>query len=184
MFFSKPRVGWKPLCARCFVKKPLFEQPDRRCCKKVASFFENFQYIAHTRCSVFINVKFVNTISSHAHAYARSTGVFAFLLSQVSQHFRNVLVIKMLHHERAYFNKSLIQVTQIRWTKLEKVRFCFVISPQKTTVLASFSPLMWHLWQQKNNIAVGTRARRCIHPCAMRAYVDVPTSRGSTNARC
>ena len=113
------------------MKKPLFEQPDRRCCKKVASFFENFQYIAHTGCSVFINVKFVNTISSHAHAHARNTGVFAFLLSQVSQHFRNVLVIKILHHARAYFNKSLIQVPQIRWTKLEKVRFYFVISPQK-----------------------------------------------------
>ena len=106
-------------------------QRDERCYKKVASFFVDFEYIAHTGCSVFINVKFVNTISSHAHAYARSTGVFAFLLSQVSQHFRNVLVVKMLHHARAYFNKSLIQVPQIRWTKLEKVRFYFVISPQK-----------------------------------------------------
>ena len=106
-------------------------QRDERCYKKVASFFVDFQYIAHTRCSVFINVKFVNTISSHAYAYARSTGVFAFLLSQVSQHFRNVLVIKILHHARAYFNKSLIQVPQIQWTKLEKVRFYFVISPPK-----------------------------------------------------
>ena len=106
-------------------------QRDERCYKKVASFFVDFQYIAHTGCSVFINVKFVNTISSHAHAYARSTGVFAFLLSQVSQHFRNSLVINTLHHERAYFNKSLIQVSQIPWTKLEKVRFCFVIFPPK-----------------------------------------------------
>ena len=93
----------------------------------MASFFENFQYIAHTGCSVFINVKFVNTISSRAHAYAHNTGVFAFLLSQVSQHLRNSLVINMLHQIMAYFNKSLIQVPQIRWTKLEKVRFYFVI---------------------------------------------------------
>ena len=106
-------------------------QRDERCYKKVASFFENFQYIAHTGCSVFINVKFVNTISSRAHVYAYNTGVFAFLLSQVSQDLRNSLVINMLHQTTAYFNKSLLQITQIRWTKLEKVRFCFVIFPKK-----------------------------------------------------
>ena len=117
-------------------------QRDERCYKKVASFFVDFQYIAHTRCSVFINVKFVNTISSHAYAYARSTGVFAFLLSQVSQHFRNVLVIKTLHNERVYFNKSLIQVPKIRWKELEKVQFYFVIIRGISTVLASISPLM------------------------------------------
>ena len=162
-----------------------FMQRDERCYKKVASFFVDFQYIAHTRCSVFINVKFVNTISSHAYAYARSTGVFAFLLSQVSQHFHNVLVIKTLHYAKAYFNKSLIQVPQNSVDKTWKraVLFCHLLL-KKSTVLASISPLVWHLWQQKNNIAVGTRARRCIHPCAMRAYVDVPTSRDSTNAGC
>ena len=106
-------------------------QRDERCYKKVASFFVDFEYIAHTGCYVYTIVKFLNTIPSRAHAYAHNTGVFAFLLSQVSQHFRNVLVVKMLHHARAYFNKSLIQVPQIRWTKLEKVRFYFVISPQK-----------------------------------------------------
>ncbi len=116
-------------------------QRDERCYKKVASFFVDFQYIAHTRCSVFINVKFVNTISSHAYAYARSTGVFAFLLSQVSQHFHNVLVIKTLHYAKAYFNKSLIQVSQIPWTKLEKVRFCFVIFlPKKRLFWCRFPP--------------------------------------------
>ena len=116
-------------------------QRDERCYKKVASFFENFQYIAHTGCYVYTIVKFLNTIPSRAHAYARSTGVFALLLSQVSQHFRNVLVIKMLHHERAYFNKSLLQITQIRWTKLEKVRFCFVIFlPKKRLFWCRFPP--------------------------------------------
>ena len=149
----------------------------------MASFFENFQYIAHTRCSVFINVKFVNTISSHAHAYARSTGVFAFLLSQVSQHFRNVLVIKTLHYERAYFNKSLIQAPQIRWTKLEKVRFYFVIFlPKKRLFWRRFLPWCDTCDSKKTTLRLG-RARRCIHPYAMRAYVDVPTSRDSTNAR-
>ena len=95
----------------------------------------------HARCSVDINVKFLNTFPSRAHAYAHTTGVFAFLLSQVSQHFRNVLVIKTLHHERAYFNKSLIQAPQIRWTKLEKVRFYFVISlPKKRLFWRRFLP--------------------------------------------
>ena len=106
-------------------------QRDERCYKKVASFFVDFEYIAHTGCYVYTIVKFLNTIPSRAHAYAHNTGVFAFLLSQVSQHFRNVLVIKTLHNERVYFNKSLLQITQIRWTKLEKVRFCFVIFPKK-----------------------------------------------------
>ena len=150
----------------------------------MASFFENFEYIAHTRCSVFINVKFVNTISSHAHAYAHNTGVFAFLLSQVSQHFRNVLVIKTLHYAKAYFNKSFIQAPQIRWTKLEKVRFYFVISlPKKRLFWRRFLPWCDTCDSKKTTLRLEC-ARRCIHPCAMRAYVDVHTSRDSTNARC
>ena len=102
-------------------------QRDERCYKKVASFFVDFEYIAHTGCYVYTIVKFLNTIPSRAHAYAHNTGVFAFLLSQVSQHFRNVLVIKTLHYARAYFNKSLIQVPQIRWTKNMK-KHSFILS--------------------------------------------------------
>ena len=142
------------------MKKPLFEQPDRRCCKKVASFFVDFEYIAHTGCYVYTIVKFLNTIPSRAHAYAHNTGVFAFLLSQVSQHFRNVLVIKMLHHERAYFNKSLIQVTQIRWTKLEKVQFYFVISPPKNDCFGVDFPLGVTLVTAKKQHC-GWNARAC-----------------------
>ena len=137
-----------------------FMQRDERCYKKVASFFVDFEYIAHTGCYVYTIVKFLNTIPSRAHAYAHNTGVFAFLLSQVSQHLRNVLVIKILHNERVYFNKSLLQITQIRWTNLKKCGFVLSSSPKKSAVLASISPLVWHLWQQKNNIAVGTRARK------------------------
>ena len=116
-------------------------QRDERCYKKVASFFVDFEYIAHTRCYVYTIVKFLNTIPSRAHAYAHNTRVFAFLLSQVSQHFHNVLVINMLHRAREYFNKSLLQITQIRWTKLEKVRFCFVIFlPKKRLFWRRFLP--------------------------------------------
>ena len=150
----------------------------------MASFFVDFEYIAHTGCYVYTIVKFLNTIPSRAHAYARSTGVFAFLLSQVSQHFRNVLVINTLHNERVYFNKSLLQITQIRWTKLEKVRFCFVIFPKKNRLFwRRFLPWCDTCDSKKTTLRLEC-ARRCIHPCAMHAYVDVPTSRDSTNARC
>ena len=108
-----------------------FMQRDERCYKKVASFFVDFQYIAHTRCSVFINVKFLNTISSRAHAYARSTRVFAFLLSQVSQHLCNLLVINTLHHTRTYFNKSFIRVPQNSVDKTWKRAVLFYHLPQK-----------------------------------------------------
>ena len=150
-------------------------QRDERCYKKVASFFENFQYIAHTGCSVFINVKFVNTISSRAHVYAYNTGVFAFLLSQVSQDLRNSLVINMLHQTTAYFNKSLLQITQIRWTKLEKVRFCFVIFPKKigcfgvdfslgvTLVTAKKQHCGWNARAKARTFVRDVRVRRRAH---------------------
>ena len=149
-------------------------QRDERCYKKVASFFVDFEYIAHTGCYVYTIVKFLNTIPSRAHAYAHNTGVFAFLLSQVSQHLRNVLVIKILHNERVYFNKSLLQITQIRWTNLKKCGFVLSSSPKKIGCFGvDFSLGVTLVTAKKQHCGWNARA-----------YVDVHTSRDSANARC
>ena len=47
---------------------------------------------------VFRSVKIPTITPSRAHAYARITGVFAFLLSQVSHHNHNTLYFKPLQN--------------------------------------------------------------------------------------
>lgn len=55
-------------------------QRDERCYKKVASFFVDFEYIAHTGCYVYTIVKFLNTIPlsrARVRAQYRSFRFFA-----------------------------------------------------------------------------------------------------------
>ena len=57
---------------------------------------------------VFRSVKIPIITPSRAHAYARITGVFAFLLSQVSHPNHNILYLRLLHITWTYFNKQTI----------------------------------------------------------------------------
>ena len=54
---------------------------------------------------IFRSVKIPTITPFRAHAYARITGVFAFLLSQVSHPNHNILYLRLLRITWTYFNK-------------------------------------------------------------------------------
>ena len=105
-------------------------------------------------------VKTSITPFSRAHAYTRITGVFAFLLSQVSQNNRQHTIIQSITtYFQTYFNKHEFQRLKIGWKLDQKSFFSFFRPPKFARFFPPNFPLVWHLWQQKINIAVGRRAR-------------------------
>ena len=90
-----------------------------------------------------------------ARVYAHTTGVFAFLLSQVSHSPSNQLMFKSLtiHLEHCL---RFIFCTTTKRSKFEDKK-----THSKNKILVHFRRTRWHLWQQKINIAVGRRARTC-----------------------
>ena len=59
-----------------------------------------------------------------------------------------------------FFNNKAIRVLYIRLTCQQKTRFFLLHFAKFIPLFPPISSLVWHLWQQKNNIAVGTRATR------------------------
>ena len=105
-------------------------------------------------------VKTSITPFSRAHAYTRITGVFAFLLSQVSQNNRQHTIIQSITtYFQTYFNKHEFQRLKIGWKLDQKSFFSFFRPPNFARFFPPNFPLVWHLWQQKINIAVGRRSR-------------------------
>ena len=61
------------------------------------------------------------------------------------------------------------QLPKFTGKNLEKVSYCWVIFQKYPLRLVRFFPLVWHLWQQKNNIAVGMCTRTHIRNSCVRA---------------
>lgn len=57
------------------------------------------------------------------------------------------------------FNSWRVDVSKIRYWQLKKRSFSSLLFLYFCQLLFSLLSLVWHLWQQKNNIAVGRRAR-------------------------
>ena len=105
-------------------------------------------------------VKISITPFFHAHAYTRITGVFAFLLSQVSQDYLQYAVNQI---SMVLFRQILTE-TGFKGGKhtdnvSQKSFFSFFRPPKFARFFPPNFPLVWHLWQQKINIAVGRRVR-------------------------
>ena len=103
---------------------------------------------------------------SRAYAYARITGVFVFLLSQVSQVWKqdvDILLVTMWLWMR--FNKWGVCPSEINLKMQRKRCVLSLVFGDISAILLNFELfslgiflLVWHLWQQKINIAVGRRA--------------------------
>ena len=105
-------------------------------------------------------VKIPITPIPRAHAYTHITGVFAFLLSQVSQDYLQYAVNQI----SMVFFRQILTETGFKGGKhtdnvSQKSFFSFFRPPKFARFFPPNFPLMWHLWQQKINIAVGRRAR-------------------------
>ena len=97
---------------------------------------------------------------SRAHAHTRIPGVFAFLLSQVSQNNSQLTIIQSITaYSQTYFNKHEFQRLKIGRKLDQKSFFSFFRPPKFARFFPPNFPFVWHLWQQKINIAVGRRAR-------------------------
>ena len=105
-------------------------------------------------------VKISITSLSRAHAHTRIPGVFAFLLSQVSQNNRQRTITQSITaYFQTYFNKHEFQRLKIGRKHDQKSFFSLFRPPKFARFFPPDFSLVWHLWQQKINIAVGRRAR-------------------------
>ena len=102
------------------------------------------------------------SIFSLSRAYARThiTGVFVFLLSQVSQGYMQCAInqVSTVCFWWILINKGLKGRKHIENASQKSFLFLFRPSQNGLFFHQNFS-FVWHLWQQKINIAVGRRAR-------------------------
>ena len=64
-----------------------------------------------------------------------------------------------------YFNKTSILSSKYTHDDIERHRFSRGFFLHFLSVFSPYSTEVWHLWQQKNNIAVGMRAPMRIYAC-------------------
>ena len=122
-------------------------------------------------------VKISITSLSRAHAHTRIPGVFAFLLSQVSQNNSQLTIIQSITaYSQTYFNKHEFQRLKIGRKLDQKSFFSFFRPPKFARFFPPNFPFVWHLWQQKINIAVGRRAYARTWDRGIRRSVILATS--------
>ena len=104
---------------------------------------------------------------ARVRAHYRSFRFFAVTsVTKFSQHtiFQNIRV-----WSRRILTNRLFKFPKFGGKNLKKCDFVFSSSPKFRLFWLRFLPLMWHLWQQKNNIAVGRRAHTRIGAHTLRA---------------
>ena len=115
----------------------------------------------HWRWTLYNCENTYNHFPSRARVYARFQEFLSFCCHKCHRPHHKPLRNKRLNTYLRYISTNLeIYSVESRWKNKEKRAYCPFVFPFFSVLLLSFWTRVWHLWQQKINIAVGMRATR------------------------